>query len=199
MSNSISSIDTAWVCVSAKKQTIGRSDLEPIDASQLLEVGYLGKPHGLRGEIRLTRHNPTGDTLDCVERLVVRVQANYEVLAIESIRGGENPALVAFDGFESRNDVERLRGATVFAFRSELPPLEPGEYYLSDLVGATVVGPDGEVGRVVDLVLYPTVDSLVIEDGSGKRVEQPLAEPWLESVDAAARVVRLRSLDGLID
>jgi 16S rRNA processing protein RimM len=185
--------------VIGSSQSRERRDTPSIDESQLLEIGYLGKPHGLRGELRLALHNPDGDALDCVERLVVRLRGEFETLQLEAIRGGSSPAIVAFTGVESRNDAERLKGATVFVYRAELPPLEPGEYYLSDLVGATVVGPNGDVGQVVELALYPTVDSLVIRGVTGQRLEQPLVEPWLESVDAAAKVIRLRSLDGLIE
>lgn len=174
-------------------------DQVSIDESELLEIGYLGKPHGLRGELRLTLHNPEGDALDCVERLVVRQRGRLEELRLEAIRGGSSPALVAFAGLQSRNDADRLRGATVFAYRADLPPLESGQYYLSDLVGATVVGPDGEVGKVTELALYPTVDSVVIRSADGKRLEQPLCEPWLEGVDIETKTIRLLSLDGLIE
>lgn len=185
--------------MSGSSQSRERRDTASIDDSQLLEIGYLGKPHGLRGELRLTLHNPEGEALDCVERLIVRSNGRSEELAVEAIRGGSNAVLVAFSGVESRNDAERLKGATVFVYRADLPPLEAGEYYLSDLVGATVLGPAGEVGKVVELALYPTVDSVVIRGVEGQRLEQPLVEPWLESVDAEAKLIRLRSLDGLIE
>lgn len=184
--------------VTSLERSKARGEPEFRDAD-LLEIGYLGKPHGLRGELRLTLHNPEGDALDCVERLVLRLRGQLEELELEAIRGGSNPAIVAFKGVESRNDAERLKGATVFVHRADLPPLEPGEYYLSDLVGAQVIGPEGEVGHVIELAMYPTVDSVVIRGQSGQRLEQPLVEPWLESVDAAAKVIRLRSLDGLIE
>lgn len=171
-----------------------------VDESQLLEIGYLGKAHGLAGELRLTLHHPDGDALDSVERLVVRQQGRYHELVLESIRGGTgSPALVAFEGVASRNEAELLKGATVFVYRADLPALEPGEYYLSDLVGAIVVAPDGEVGKVVELALYPTVDSVVIRDAEGTRWEQPLVQPWIESVDVASKVIRLSSRHGLID
>jgi 16S rRNA processing protein RimM len=107
--------------------------------------------------------------------------------------------LVAFRGLASRDDADRLKGGTAFVYRADLPPLEAGEYYLSDLVGARVVGPDGDVGEVIELALYPTVETVVIRGVEGQRLEQPLVEPWLESVDAAAKIIRLRSLDGLIE
>jgi 16S rRNA processing protein RimM len=91
-----------------------------------------------------------------------------------------------------------LHGATVSVARSVLPPLEPGEYYLIDLVGAKVVGPDGEVGEVTGIVSHPTVDVVVLRLNDGSSAEQPLSEPWLQSVDATERRIVLSSLDGLM-
>jgi ribosomal 30S subunit maturation factor RimM len=82
--------------------------------------------------------------------------------------------------------------------RDALPPLEPGEYYLVDLIGAKVVGPDGELGEVTDVVSHPTVDVIVLRLASGKSAEQALSPPWLSHVDLAARQVVLHSLDGLM-
>lgn len=185
--------------VDSRRQTQSRAGSVAVDDGELLEIGYLGKAHGLQGELKLTLHNPDGEALDCIERVVARREGLNEVFILRSLRGGSNPVLVSFEGVDSREDAERLRGTTVFAFRAELPPLEEGEYYLSDLIGATVVGPEGDVGVITDLALYPTVDSVVIETPEGKRVEQPLVEPWIESVDTAAKVVRLSSLDGLLE
>jgi hypothetical protein len=46
---------------------------------------------------------------------------------------------------------------------------------------------------------YPSVDAVVIETPEGRRLTQPLSEPWLERVDVAAGRVHLSSIDGLID
>lgn len=185
--------------VDSLKQPGARRDVTSFDDSELLEIGYIGKAHGLRGELRLTLHNSESDALDCTDRLVVKQQGVQQLLTLTSVRGGTNPVLVCFEGVESRDGAEQLKGATAFVLRCDMPPLEAGEYYLSDLVGAQVVGPAGDVGVVTELALYPTVDSLVIADPTGKRLEQPLVEPWVESVDARAKVIRLRSLDGIIE
>jgi ribosomal 30S subunit maturation factor RimM len=51
--------------------------------------------------------------------------------------------------------------------REELEPLEPGEYYLADLVGAEVLGPEGPIGEVVEVVVNPSVDSVRIRFRTG--------------------------------
>jgi 16S rRNA processing protein RimM len=171
----------------------------PFAAEELLEIGHVGKPHGLHGELRLVLHNPHGDALDHVERLVLEIGGKQQCRTLISVRGATLATLVSLEGVESRNDADVLKGAKAYVVRAELPELDPAEYYLSDLVGAEVIGPEGSVGHVVEVALHPTVECVVIRDPAGKRLEQPLLEPWVEAVDVKARQIRLSSLDGLIE
>lgn len=164
-----------------------------------LQLGYLGKPHGLAGELRLVLHNPDSEALDTLEQLILERDSQRQEFPLLSVRGSAKAHLVRLGGIDSREAAEAWKGATVLARRSEMPPLEEGEYYLSDLLGARVEGPEGFHGEVIDLAIHPTVDSLIIRSSDGRRLEQPLLEPWLEFVDAQQGVVRLRSLDGLIE
>ena len=56
--------------------------------------------------------------------------------------------------------------AKVLVARSALPALAAGEYYLVDLIGAKVVGPDGPLGEVIDIEVHPTVDCIVVDFGA---------------------------------
>src|SRR5262249_7290243 len=108
--------------------------------------------------------------------------------------------LLSLGGVHDRTAAESLQGWHVSVERAALPPLEEGEYYLCDLVGAEVLGPGGaRLGRVVDLRIYPSIDALLIERAEGGFAEQPLVEPWLEGVDVAARQVVLSSTDGWLE
>jgi ribosomal 30S subunit maturation factor RimM len=91
-----------------------------------------------------------------------------------------------------------MRDAEVVVERSLLPAPSAGEYYLADLVGAHVRAPDGDVGVVESIGIYPSADSLVIRTPSGERVEQPLEGGQVESIDIEAREVVLNSRQGLI-
>ncbi|MEN9579802.1 MAG: rRNA processing protein [Pseudomonadota bacterium] len=166
-----------------------------------MEVGYVARVHGLRGELRVALHNPESRALDKLDRVFVmrRGEATPLEYRLVGIRPSNDAKLLALAGVEERASAETFRGATVLVRRDELPKLEPGEYYLADLVGCEVSTPEGTLGTVVELGLYPSVETLVIEQPDGTRVEQPLREPWLESVDTLARTVTLTSREGLIE
>jgi 16S rRNA processing protein RimM len=122
---------------------------------------------------------------------------------VQWARPHDGAYLMKLAGLDAPEPAAPLRGATVFVERTLLPPLEPGEYYLSDLVGALVLcaGEDGprELGRIEAVRSYETVDSAVVVTPDGRRLEQPLVEPFLAEVDIAERRVVLATLDGLID
>ena len=169
---------------------------EPAEAG--LEVGRVSKAHGIGGELRIVPHWESSDALERVRELWLTLNGERRTYAIERARAVPRAYLVKLTGVDDRNAAEALHGATVSVSRSVLPPLEPGEYYLIDLVGAKVSGPDGEVGEVTGIVSHPTVDVVVLRLTDGSSAEQPLSEPWLQSVDVAERRIVLNSLDGLM-
>jgi 16S rRNA processing protein RimM len=171
---------------------------EPAEAEAGLEVGRVSKAHGITGELRIVPHWESSDALERVSEIWLTLKDKRTAYAVERARAVPRAYLVKLRGVDDRNAAEALHGATVSVPRSVLPPLEPGEYYLIDLIGAKVLGPDGEIGEVTGIVSHPTVDVIVLRLADGTTAEQPLSEPWLSSVDIATRQVILNSLDGLM-
>jgi 16S rRNA processing protein RimM len=167
-------------------------------AQPLLEVGWVLKAHGLKGELCVRLHWADSTSLEQVTALQLSKGQRTQVFEIVATRKIPEAVLVTLQGIADRTSAELWRGARVCVDRALLPDLEPNEYYLADLVGAKVSAPDGEVGVVVELVVYPSVECLVIETPTGQRVEQPILEQWFEHVDSRRRTVRLNSRDGLI-
>lgn len=164
-----------------------------------LTIGRIARAHGIRGEVRVETFWRESDALLSLERVtLVREGDPPRELSITSARPVPRAVLVRFESIHDRNAAEALKGALVCADRTALPELEPGEYYLQDLVGARVSGPDGPVGEVTEVRAYPSVDVAVIRTTDGRVAEQALAEPWLARVDIEARELELASLDGLL-
>jgi 16S rRNA processing protein RimM len=163
-----------------------------------LEVGWILKAHGLKGELCVRLHWPDSTSLDHADTLQLSKNGRVQSFELVATRKVPEAVLVTLKGVTDRTTAEGWRGAQVCVDRAALPDLATDEYYLADLVGAKVSAPDGEVGVVVELTFYPSVECLVIETPSGQRVEQPILEQWLERVDAKKRTIRLTSRDGLI-
>ncbi|HEX3775531.1 MAG TPA: ribosome maturation factor RimM [Polyangiaceae bacterium] len=168
------------------------------DAGDALEIGRVSKAHGILGELKIVPHWSASDALLHAQKLWLTRNGQRSVYAVEQARAVPRAYLVKLGGINDRNAAEALHGATVHVPRALLPPLEPGEYYLVDLIGVRVVGPNGDVGEVISVESHPTVDAVVIKLQNGDTAEQALSAPWLASVDVAERRIVLHSLDGLM-
>ncbi|MBX3127120.1 MAG: 16S rRNA processing protein RimM [Polyangiaceae bacterium] len=165
-----------------------------------VEVGRVSRAHGLQGELRVVPFWAQSRALLEVAQVLLRLPDGSErTHRVSRARAANKAVLLALEGVDDVDAAAALKGAVVAVERAAMPPLGPGEYYLSDLVGAIVNAPDGEVGRAVAVVTHPTVDVLVIELSDGRRVEQPLVEHWIDAVDLERGVVQLASREGLIE
>ena len=165
----------------------------------LVELGRVTRPHGIRGEVRVQLHWAGSDTLEQVREVTLcRGQEPMGVRRVEGARRADKAVLLRLEGIRDRDAAEALRGLAVCVPRESLPLPDEGEYYLCDLVGATVVAPSGTIGEVTEVRVHPSVDTLVIRSPEGKVFEQVIAEPWIVRVDAAGKLVELSSEDGLI-
>lgn len=163
-----------------------------------VEIGRVLRPHGLRGELKVRLHWEGSTVLSEVGSVVIGEAGQARSVAVEAVRPGPKGVLLKLVGVDDCDAAQAFAGAPLSVPRSALPPLEPGEYYLSDLVGAEVWGPEGRVGEVIEVRLHPSVDSMVVRTSDGSVLEQPLAEPWLESVDVEAGRVTLTTTEGLV-
>ncbi|MFL6773679.1 MAG: ribosome maturation factor RimM [Sphingomicrobium sp.] len=141
--------------------------------------------HGVKGEVRLKLFTDRAESLSRYAKLYVG-GAERRLL---SIRGDGKTAVARFDGIADRSGAEALRGSLVEVDRSALPPLEEGEYYHADLIGAAAADRDGNrVGTVVAVENYGAGDLLEIEDETGKRFLIPF-KPGIADLEGKKVIV----------
>ena len=126
--------------------------------------------HGVTGEVRLKVF-----TEDLARYKVLNAIVAGVALTLKSARPGSNGTIARFAEVTDRNAAEALRGTELTVPRSALPPLEPGEYYHSDLIGLAAVSTTGEtLGRVVLIEDFGAGDVIEIEREGGQRFMVPM-------------------------
>ncbi|MGD9704011.1 MAG: ribosome maturation factor RimM [Acidimicrobiia bacterium] len=128
-------------------------------APDLLEVGRIGRPHGVRGEVYVDL------STDRVERLAVgsRLVARHQTLEVLASRPSNGRWLVTFDGVTDRTHAERLTGVLLFA----APIHDPDALWVHELIGSSVVEVDGtDRGRCVSVLANPAHDLLELDSGA---------------------------------
>jgi 16S rRNA processing protein RimM len=150
---------------------VSQDEPQPGSQDGLVELAAVVRSHGLRGELLLKPFNPESDLWDELEHIELKLpNGTLSPRVVESAREHSGGILLALEDVHDRDSADALRGSLVCVRRSVLPELDEGEYYLADLVGLEVRDESGKpVGRVCDLVEYPSVCCLVVETEEGRR------------------------------
>ena len=126
---------------------------------ELLEVGRIAKPVGLKGEVVVALSTDRTERLDPGSVL----ETDRGPLTVVAAHPHQRRWRVSFEGFGSREEAEALHGLVLRA----APLDEDDAWFVHDLIDAEVVLTDGgAVGRCVAVVENPAYDLLELESGA---------------------------------
>ncbi len=160
-------------------------------------VGRLGRPHGIRGGIRIHSYHALSDLLNEGMRLRVTVSQSVTKDAVVRKIYGQGD-LLELEGINDRDAAETLRGCEVQAHRDDFSALADDEIYLVDFLGAQVRLPDGSrLGTIVafgDNGAQPLAD---VKSEDGKVVSMPFVPGIIVELDEEKKEVIVDPPEGL--
>ena len=175
-------------------------DGEPI----YLILGKLERPHGVRGEIRmtvLTDYPERMADLDTVYLGTDPYSDRVTAFRIDRFRFHQERMLLQLKGVSDRNDAEVLRGLYVMVKLEDAVPLEDDELYLYQLIGMQVYTEDETlIGTVKDVMETGANDVYVLSAPDGGRdVLIPAHDGTIVDIDTETNRVIVSLPEGLLD
>jgi len=162
-------------------------------------VGYVLKPHGIKGEVKINPVSPRLERFKYLNRIHIR-KDSVKTYSIEHLRITGGFVYLKFHQINSRTDAEELRGCEVLINDSQLINLEEDEYFVHDLIGCVVKTEDGQtLGILTDIWQNSSNDVYVVRNKMGREILLPAIKDVLKSVEIENKKIIVHILDGLID
>lgn len=164
----------------------------------LVEIGWTGKPHGLRGEIKLRVQEFYEDDLLAAQSVLIGDPA--VPYFVEQIRAG-GAVIAKFETLDSREAVAPLSGRPVWLLTSQVSEVEPeGQDTPWDAVIGFSIRAEGypELGPIDGIVDLPEHYLAELTHG-GKDILIPLHENLVTDVKADDRLLIMDLPQGLLD
>jgi 16S rRNA processing protein RimM len=157
-------------------------------------VGEFGRPHGLKGEVRLKSYTADPLAIGAYGPLATEAGRTLTLVSVRPAPGAAPDLLIArVEGVTTREAAEALSRTRLHVDRGRLPPpADADEFLIADLVGLTVETPAGEaLGTVAAVPNYGGGDLLEIAPaGGGATALLPFTRAFVPRVDlAAGRIV----------
>ncbi len=171
------------------------------------------RPQGRRGEVLADLLTDFPDQFTgTAELCLTRPDGSRSAVTIEEhwMPTGRNAGRVVLKlaGVDSITDAEGIAGSKVQMRQSERVDLDQHTYYVTDLVGCTLLEGGTEIGVVVDLHfplnsegrrLQDAASLFVVQRADGDEVMVPFVNAFVEEIDMAAKIIRMKLPTGLLE
>lgn len=167
--------------------------------SDLIELGRFGRPHGVKGALRIWLHNEQSPLLKKGRTLQVGSRPDdVRALELVEVRHDAQGTVVRFDGIADREAASSLNGMLWFEPRSAFPATQDGEYYHIDLIGLEVRLETGALlGTVTDVLSLPASEMLLVQGEI--EIMIPFVDTFLVGVDLPGRTIHVRDVGDLVE
>ncbi|WP_424813777.1 ribosome maturation factor RimM [Roseococcus sp. YIM B11640] len=144
-------------------------------------LGEIGRPHGVRGLMRVRSFTATPE--DLVAYGLLTDETGTRSFSVEMLA----PDLMRIEGVSDRDAASRLTGTRLYVARDALPPpSDPEEFYLADLEGLSAFDPAGRsLGVVTGVEDYGAGVFLTLRGPPERLV--PFTRAVVPEVDLTAR------------
>ena len=171
-----------------------------IKKEDVYKIGQLGKPHGVKGEVRMLC---TDDIFDRVESdsLILEIDGILVPFFMEEYRfRSDERVLVKFADIDTEAQARELTGCEVY-FPREQADRHEGEATWAELVGYALVDARrdtlvGTITRVDDTTINILFE---VETADGREVLVPASEELVEQVDKTRHRIHVRVPEGILE
>ena len=163
------------------------SDLALTNKKDLVEIGILSKPHGLKGEIKLILHSPNSDLILSTNVVFI----DNKPLKISNVKKVSNGILIKFNLRNDRNSVEELLKKKVFVDKEIIPSPPKDKNYYFELIGSQVMFNNEIIGSLIEIVETKANNIYVIKKIDGNEILIPKTKSFIKKFNKDKKILEV--------
>ena len=170
----------------------------PSDEPVFVLIGKFRRPHGIRGEIRMTVLTDFPELISPGQ--VIYAGERYKAYTVRDIRWIGGDMLVSLKELPDRTAVEIFRNIMVYMKSEDMPELPEGEYFLHQLVGMEVITDQGKkLGILKEILITGANDVYLVQSPEGKDLLLPVIEEVVLDINQESGQILVHIIPGLLD
>ncbi len=155
-------------------------------------VASIIKPHGVRGEVKVYPLTDDVSRFKHLREAYIERSGEYQPISIVGAKLMKECVVLQIAGFTTPEQAEQLRGLYLCVDREHAVKLPEGCYFVSDMIGCSVLSTDGLLlGELTDVLETNANDVYVIRGEHSMLV--PALKKLINTVDISAKRIILNA------
>ena len=152
----------------------------------LICVGHILGSQGIKGWVRVFSNTSPRENIVSYSPWLLELGNELKTVAVSGRSQGKN-VVASIEGIEDRTQADELTGCRIFIKPEQLPRLEAGEYYWSDLIGLSVETLQGDPLGEVASMMETGADDVMVLKGERERLIPFVVDHIVTEVDLVNR------------
>ncbi|MDR1742864.1 MAG: ribosome maturation factor RimM [Dysgonamonadaceae bacterium] len=169
-------------------------------SDNVIQIGRLLKPYGIRGAVMLLFDKPEYGDID-TEYYFLEIDGIFVPFFVEEMTfSSDVSARVKFEDVNDEAQAAKLSKWSVFLHREAINNLElqnPANW--DSFTGYAIAQPDGKTLGIVRSVDSATINVLFVVDSDNGEILIPATEDFIVSIDEDAKIIQMNLPEGLIE
>lgn len=161
------------------------------------KVGYITRPHGLRGEVTAILTEPID--LHEVGSLLIEFKNSLVPFFIEAFSDRGDKTFFKFEEVDSAEKSESLKGCNIYLPKSIRPKLKRGQFYDDEVIGFNVEDKGKGLLGLVTEVSANGPNRLLAVRYKEKQVLIPVNAPFIISTNKTKKLIVVDLPEGFLD
>jgi 16S rRNA processing protein RimM len=170
--------------------------------NEYLIIGKLIGAHGVRGEVKVFPITDDVRRFRSLKKcyLMDEKEKMIREMEISSSRIINDRVLLTFSSIIDRDEAAKLNGLFIAVNRLDARKLEPGRYFISDMIGCRIIDDsETEIGVIFDVVQTGANDVIAVKRSGKPDLYIPYLNNVVTDVDVFSKIVKVRLPDGLLE
>lgn len=163
------------------------------------KIGYIIKPHGLKGQVTISLDPEAPDDFTPIETIFVESHERLLPYFIEAISLKGNKAFLKLEEVNTPEEAKEISKSAIYLPKSLRPKSGRGEFYDDEVIGFEVSDSEaGSLGKIVE-VIQAGPNKLLSVDCHGKEVLIPLNSPFILGINKSRKKITVTLPAGFLE
>ncbi len=156
-----------------------------------IAIGRIRTSHGVKGYLKVQSFSGSTSHFFTLRDIVLKNRTREKIFHIEDVKQSGSSVLFKLEGINTPEAGKMYSGWEIWVDEKFAAPLEPGEFYIKDMIGCNVVFNRKRIGTVCGVMDTTASDLLEVKTVNGS-VIVPFIDEFIGTVDISARTIELK-------
>ena len=169
-----------------------------MDITTCYKIGYILKPHGLKGEVTFSLDAEAPDLND-IESVFIEKKNQLIPHFIQSVSVRGDKAFIKFEDVDSSESAKSISKSAVYLPKATREKSGRNQFYDDEIIGFEVADSEmGVLGKVSE-VATAGPNRLLSVDHLGKEILIPVNSPFITSINKNKKKISVTLPEGFLD